>query len=218
MNEWRNIQDIVRVTFKAFHDVLKAQGEAIRSLERAVEKKASQREVATALAAKASAAELEAQLFRKADTTVRTFCCTAHQRHLVLDVASVTNDVRPCQYQRCHCVPWWLHTFGHQAGLESPLARAGCQQTSAEGRRDAGIGCRSARCHGCGEQQSKRARFGGSGAAQPRPNPWSASRGVLLRDAAYWTLSLHELRQQVNTSNKVESGDLIRAIKCLRMY
>ena len=164
MNEWRNIQDIVRVTFKAFHDVLKAQGEAIRSLERAVEKKASQREVASALAAKASAAELsdavkclEAQLFRKADTTVRTFCCTAHQRHLVLDVASVTNDVRPCQYQRCHCVPWWLHTFGHQAGLETPLARAGCQQTSAEGRRDAGIGCRSARCHGCGEQQSKRA-------------------------------------------------------------
>lgn len=30
LNEWRNIQDVVRKTFKAFHDVLKAQGEHIK--------------------------------------------------------------------------------------------------------------------------------------------------------------------------------------------
>ena len=34
LNEWRNIQDIVRNTFKALHELVKAQGEAIRNLER----------------------------------------------------------------------------------------------------------------------------------------------------------------------------------------
>ena len=38
-NQWRNIQDIVRVTFKEFHDVLRAQGDAIKSLERAIDSK-----------------------------------------------------------------------------------------------------------------------------------------------------------------------------------
>ena len=78
LNEWRNIQDIVRLTFKAFHDVLKAQGDAIKGLERAVDAKANRREVANALAAKADAAQLcermqglEALLTRKADATVR---------------------------------------------------------------------------------------------------------------------------------------------------
>ena len=33
LNEWRNIQDVVRLTFRAFHDVLRAQGEAIQRLE-----------------------------------------------------------------------------------------------------------------------------------------------------------------------------------------
>lgn len=34
MNEWRNIQDVIRSTFKALHDVIKAQGDAVKSLER----------------------------------------------------------------------------------------------------------------------------------------------------------------------------------------
>jgi hypothetical protein len=79
LNEWRNIQDIVRLTFKAFHDVLKAQGDAIKTLERVVDTKANHREVKNALAAKASASELErrlrdleAQLFCKADAAVST--------------------------------------------------------------------------------------------------------------------------------------------------
>jgi hypothetical protein len=33
-NEWRNIQDIIRLTFKALTDVVKAQGEALKELER----------------------------------------------------------------------------------------------------------------------------------------------------------------------------------------
>ena len=80
LNEWRNIQDIVRLTFKAFHDVLKAQGDAIKTLERVVDTKANRNEVASALAAKASSVEmsgrlhdLETQLFRKADTIVRFY-------------------------------------------------------------------------------------------------------------------------------------------------
>jgi hypothetical protein len=77
MNDWRNIQDIVRVTFKAFHDVLKAQGDAIKSLERIVDAKANRKEVSAALAAKASATEvcrqmkdIEHQLCHKADVEV----------------------------------------------------------------------------------------------------------------------------------------------------
>jgi hypothetical protein len=35
----------VRLTFKAFHDVLRAQGEAIKTLERAVDAKADKEEV-----------------------------------------------------------------------------------------------------------------------------------------------------------------------------
>lgn len=62
LGEWRNIQDIVRVTFKAFHDVLCAQGDAIRKLERVVDAKASRAELATALAAKASAEDLAQKL------------------------------------------------------------------------------------------------------------------------------------------------------------
>ncbi|GBG31320.1 Hypothetical Protein FCC1311_075432 [Hondaea fermentalgiana] len=33
MNDWRNIQDVVRKTFKSLHDVVRAQGEKIRQLE-----------------------------------------------------------------------------------------------------------------------------------------------------------------------------------------
>ena len=32
MNEWRNIQDVVRLTLKSFHDVLKSQAETIHEL------------------------------------------------------------------------------------------------------------------------------------------------------------------------------------------
>ena len=37
-NEWRNIQEIVRLTFRAFHDVLRGQAEAVRALEARLEK------------------------------------------------------------------------------------------------------------------------------------------------------------------------------------
>ncbi|MEW5298119.1 MAG: hypothetical protein WDW36_001275 [Sanguina aurantia] len=62
LNEWRNIQDIVRLTFKAFHDVLKAQGEAIKALERSVDSKAGRTETALALQTKANTPEVAARL------------------------------------------------------------------------------------------------------------------------------------------------------------
>jgi len=34
MTEWKNIEDIVRLTFKALTDVVKAQGDTLRELER----------------------------------------------------------------------------------------------------------------------------------------------------------------------------------------
>ena len=33
LNDWRNIQDIVRLTFRAMNDVVKAQGRTIAALE-----------------------------------------------------------------------------------------------------------------------------------------------------------------------------------------
>lgn len=37
MTEWRNIQDVIRSTFKALHEVIKAQGDAISKLEAQVQ-------------------------------------------------------------------------------------------------------------------------------------------------------------------------------------
>lgn len=58
LNEWRNIQDIVRLTFKALSDVVKAQGTAIRELERQVTSKASKTEVNAGLSVKANVSDV----------------------------------------------------------------------------------------------------------------------------------------------------------------
>ncbi|GLC46051.1 hypothetical protein PLESTM_001819700 [Pleodorina starrii] len=71
LNEWRNIQDIVRLTFKAFHDVLRTQAEAIKALERSVETKASRAEMAASLQQKANTADMAARL-RELETQVAT--------------------------------------------------------------------------------------------------------------------------------------------------
>eukprot|EP00965_Chrysotila_dentata_P206528 6183583-Pleurochrysis_carterae.AAC.2 len=52
LHEWRPVHEIVRLTFKALHDVVKAQGEAIRNIERGLALKQSKHEAATALAQK----------------------------------------------------------------------------------------------------------------------------------------------------------------------
>ena len=62
MNEWRNIQDVVRNTFKALHDVIKAQGEAIRTLERQLEQKSSKAETQAQLSRKAAILDINKSL------------------------------------------------------------------------------------------------------------------------------------------------------------
>lgn len=56
------MQDIVRVTFKAFHDVLRTQGDTIKALERNMDTKASRADVATSLQQKANASDTAARL------------------------------------------------------------------------------------------------------------------------------------------------------------
>ena len=58
LNEWRNIQDIVRLTFKALADVVKAQGLAIKDLERQMPQKATRTELTTALSTKSNTQDL----------------------------------------------------------------------------------------------------------------------------------------------------------------
>jgi hypothetical protein len=50
------------MTFTAFHDVLKAQSDAIKTLERALESKATKSDLAAVSQSKASAADVEMQL------------------------------------------------------------------------------------------------------------------------------------------------------------
>ena len=56
--EWVEVPEIVRLTFKALHDVVKAQGEAIKNLERGLAQKVGKSEQASALAEKVNLSEI----------------------------------------------------------------------------------------------------------------------------------------------------------------
>jgi hypothetical protein len=58
LSEWRNIQDIVRLTFKALSDVVRVQGQAIHDIERQLPLKVSRSEYTVALSQKASTSEI----------------------------------------------------------------------------------------------------------------------------------------------------------------
>lgn len=47
INDWRNIQDVVRETFKAIHEVVRVQGEKIQILEHKMASKAGASELKT---------------------------------------------------------------------------------------------------------------------------------------------------------------------------
>ena len=49
LNDWRNVQDIVRLTFKALSDVIKSQGMSISELEREIGNKVNKVEINTVL-------------------------------------------------------------------------------------------------------------------------------------------------------------------------
>eukprot|EP01022_Parablepharisma_sp_SALTPOND_P018885 TRINITY_DN3149_c2_g1_i1.p1 TRINITY_DN3149_c2_g1~~TRINITY_DN3149_c2_g1_i1.p1 ORF type:complete len:945 (+),score=132.86 TRINITY_DN3149_c2_g1_i1:1642-4476(+) len=56
--EWINIQDIVKLTFKALFDTVKMQGEAIKDLEKAIPTKASKAELNSGLSQKANISDV----------------------------------------------------------------------------------------------------------------------------------------------------------------
>lgn len=57
-NEWKNIQDIVKLTFKAVCDTVKSQGQAIRELEKQMMQKASSTELTANLQLKANVSDV----------------------------------------------------------------------------------------------------------------------------------------------------------------
>ena len=52
-NEWRNVQDIVKLTLKALCDVVKSQGVALREIERQVPNLCERSEIEDSLQLKA---------------------------------------------------------------------------------------------------------------------------------------------------------------------
>jgi hypothetical protein len=57
-NEWREIPDIVKLTFKAICDVVRSQGLAIREVERALPSKCTKSELNAGLTLKANASDV----------------------------------------------------------------------------------------------------------------------------------------------------------------
>ena len=57
-NEWRNIQDIVKLTLKAVCDVVRSQGMAIRELERVLPTKCNKSELNAGLSLKANVSDV----------------------------------------------------------------------------------------------------------------------------------------------------------------
>ena len=62
LNDWKNVQDIIRLTFKALSDVVRVQGEAIKDLEHGLQTRVSRSELTSALALKISATEVSREL------------------------------------------------------------------------------------------------------------------------------------------------------------
>ena len=58
INDWRNVEDIVRITFKALSDVVTAQANSIRELERQLPYKASKQELTSALTLKVNSTDI----------------------------------------------------------------------------------------------------------------------------------------------------------------
>ena len=58
LNDWRSVQEIVRLTFKALSDVVKSQGATIKELELQLPTKASKSEISSCISIKSSFSEL----------------------------------------------------------------------------------------------------------------------------------------------------------------
>jgi hypothetical protein len=83
-NDWKNIQDIVKLTFRAVADVLRQQGLALRELERLAPTKASKAELNAGLSLKANVADVS--------RTVADLASGLEQKLAFEDVQSLLDD------------------------------------------------------------------------------------------------------------------------------
>lgn len=67
-NEWRNIQDIIKLTLKAVCDVVRSQGLAIREIERVLPTKCNKSELNAGLSLKANISDVSRTLADLAST------------------------------------------------------------------------------------------------------------------------------------------------------
>ena len=88
LNDWRNIQDIVRLTFRAVNDVVKSQARTIATLESKVDvlectlaDTASRSEVEAALAQKASISDVNHTLAEISITIERSATTVSARRN-----------------------------------------------------------------------------------------------------------------------------------------
>ncbi len=97
LNEWRNIQSVVRETFKIFHDVLKSNSEAIKSqaaaisrLEKALENKTNKNEIQSSLSLKANTTDI-ANLNRRLTDLNRVIDEKAERAEFSLELTKKAN-------------------------------------------------------------------------------------------------------------------------------
>ena len=57
-HEWKNIQEIVKMTFKALCDVVRSQGISLREMERSVPQRCSKAELSAGLSVKANVSDV----------------------------------------------------------------------------------------------------------------------------------------------------------------
>lgn len=84
LNEWRNIQDIIRLTFKALSDVVKSQGNEIKELERQVSQKVGRAEFNSVTQQKSNSMEVS-QRFAEIEAALES-------RFPALEIQSLLED------------------------------------------------------------------------------------------------------------------------------
>ncbi|KAG2483934.1 hypothetical protein HYH03_017254 [Edaphochlamys debaryana] len=148
LNEWRNIQDIVRLTFKAFHDVLRAQGDAIKALERSVDAKASRAELTASMQQKANAADMAARL-RELETLLSTKADTSDMERRALktevdaSLRTQMGDVYALlrsKAEDAEAKAFKEHTDRQLSSLRADMTRLGSGLEAARGALDAKAG------------------------------------------------------------------------------
>ena len=95
MNEWRNIQDIVRTTIKALCEVVRSQGVSIRELEKQIIAKASKSELNSGMNIKANVADVM-RTFSEVASSIESKP-TIEEIHGYLDEKVSKNDLQVIQ-------------------------------------------------------------------------------------------------------------------------